>query len=191
MEPVTFLVVGLSVGAASALSWNLYHARNALQDVSDRTLVLSEAQGAHAKQTTGALVLLQQKIDHYDDLLGALRATHPNVDFGMRAHQAIASLENGLVSPSTVQDAIDAVYSSVPLQCVDIELSPMQSQMSLRLLDILEQNAMTMATLALDGRQALQMGLCSLHLQNLTWAENAFGVAHQALPGNEIVLKGL
>ena len=88
MEPVTFLVVGLSVGAASALTWNLYHARNALQGVSDRTIVLSESQGAHAKQTTDALVLLQKKIDHYDGLLEALRATHPTVDFGMRAHQA-------------------------------------------------------------------------------------------------------
>ena len=191
MEPITFLVVGLSVGAAGALSWNLYHARNALQNVSDRTLVLSEAQGAHAKQTTDALVLLQKKIDHYDDLLGALRATHPNVDFGIRAHQAIASLESGAVSASMVQDAIEAVYSSIPLQSIDINLTPMQSQMTSRLLNVLEQNAMTMATLGLDGRQALQIGLCSLHLQNLTWAENAFGVAHQALPGNQVVLKGL
>ena len=191
MEPITFLVVGLSIGAAGALSWNLYHARNALQNVSDRTLVLSEAQGAHAKQTTDALVLLQKKIDHYDDLLGALRATHPNVDFGIRAHQAIASLESGEVSASMVQDAIEAVYSSIPLQSIDINLPPMQSQMTSRLLNVLEQNAMTMATLGLDGRQALQIGLCSLHLQNLTWAENAFGVAHQALPGNQVVLKGL
>ena len=191
MEPITFLVVGLSVGAAGALSWNLYHARNALQNVSDRTLVLSEAQGAHAKQTTDALVLLQKKIDHYDDLLGALRATHPNVDFGIRAHQAIAFLESGAVSASMVQDAIEAVYSSIPLQSIDINLTPMQSQMTSRLLNVLEQNAMTMATLGLDGRQALQIGLCSLHLQNLTWAENAFGVAHQALPGNQVVLKGL
>ena len=191
MEPITFLVVGLSVGAAGALSWNLYHARNALQNVSDRTLVLSEAQGAHAKQTTDALVLLQKKIDHYDDLIGALRATHPSVDFGIRAHQAIASLESGAVSASMVQDAIEAVYSSIPLQSIDINLTPMQSQMTSRLLNVLEQNAMTMATLGLDGRQALQIGLCSLHLQNLTWAENAFGVAHQALPGNQVVLKGL
>ena len=191
MEPITFLVVGLSVGAAGALSWNLYHARNALQNVSDRTLVLSEAQGAHAKQTTDALVLLQKKIDHYDDLIGALRATHPSVDFGIRAHQAIASLESGAVSASMVQDAIEAVYSSIPLQSIDINLTPMQSQMTSRLLNVFEQNAMTMATLGLDGRQALQIGLCSLHLQDLTWAENAFGVAHQALPGNQVVLKGL
>ena len=70
MEPVTFLVVGLSIGAASALSWNLYHARNALQNVSDRPCPLRISR-AHAKQTTEALVLLQKKIDHYDDLLGA------------------------------------------------------------------------------------------------------------------------
>ena len=81
MEPVTFLVVGLSVGAASALTWNLYHARNALQNVSDRTIVLSESQGAHAKQTTDALVLLQKKIDHYDDLLGALASNASNRRF--------------------------------------------------------------------------------------------------------------
>ena len=82
MEPVTFLVVGLSVGAASALTWNLYHARNALQNVSDRTIVLSESQGAHAKQTTDALVLLQKKIDHYDNLLGA---------YGLRIQPSISA----------------------------------------------------------------------------------------------------
>ena len=191
MEPVTFLVVGLSVGVASALTWNLYHARSALQNVSDRTIVLSESQGAHAKQTTDALVLLQKKIDHYDDLLGALRATHPTVDFGMRAHQSIASLEGGIVSASMVQDAIDAVYSSIPLQSVDIDLSPMQAQMTSRLLSVLDQNGLTMTALSLDGRQALQVGLCSLHLQNIDWAESAFGVAHQALPGNVVVLQGL
>ena len=143
------------------------------------------------KTNNGRTCLTSEKIDHYDDLLGALRATHPNVDFGIRAHQAIASLESGAVSASMVQDAIEAVYSSIPLQSIDINLTPMQSQMTSRLLNVLEQNAMTMATLGLDGRQALQIGLCSLHLQNLTWAENAFGVAHQALPGNQVVLEGL
>ena len=53
-------------------------------------------------------------------------------------------------------------------------LSPMQAQMTSRLLSVLDQNGLTMATLGLDGRQALQVGLCSLYLQNLNWAESAF-----------------
>ena len=68
MEPISIALIGLSIGAGGALSWNLYHARTALQHVSDRTLVLSESQGAHAKQTTDALVLLQRKVDQYDSL---------------------------------------------------------------------------------------------------------------------------
>ncbi len=191
MEPITFLLVGLSVGAASALAWNLYHARNALQRVSDRTLVLSESQGAHAKQTTDALVVLQKKIDHYDSLLGAIRATKPNVDHGIRAHQAIAALESGDVSTATAIDAIDAVCSSVPLQDIDLQLSSMQFEMASRLFGVLNKNGMTVLSLGLSGRQSLQVGLCALYLQDLVWAEDAFGSAHQSLPGNDVVLKGL
>ena len=191
MEPISILLIGLSIGAGGALSYNLYHAKNALQGVTDRTLVLSESQGAHAKQTTDALVALQKKMDKYDALLGALRATQPEVDHGIRAHQAIALLEQGDVSPTTTQDAIDAVCSSIPLQNVDVELSPMQSEMASRLFAVLDQQGQTLATLNLDGQRALQVGLCSLYLQNLPWAENAFGSAHQHLPGNDVVLKGL
>ena len=191
MEPISILLIGLSIGAGGALSFNLYHAKNALQRVTDRTLVLSESQGAHAKQTTDALVALQRKMDKYDALLGALRATQPEVDHGIRAHQAIALLEQGDVSPPTTQDAIDAVCSSISLQNVDVELSPMQSEMASRLFAVLDQQGQTLATLNLDGQRALQVGLCSLYLQNLPWAENAFGSAHQHLPGNDVVLKGL
>ena len=191
MEPISILLIGLSIGAGGALSYNLYHAKNALQGVTDRTLVLSESQGAHAKQTTDALVALQKKIDQYDALISALRATQPEVDHGIRAHQAIALLEQGDVSPTTTQDAIDAVCSSISLQNVDVELSPMQSEMASRLFAVLDQQGQTLATLNLDGQRALQVGLCSLYLQNLPWAENAFGSAHQHLPGNDVVLKGL
>ena len=191
MEPISILLIGLSIGAGGALSYNLYHAKNALQGVTDRTLVLSESQGAHAKQTTDALVVLQKKMDKYDALLGALRATQPEVDHGIRAHQAIALLEQGDVSPTTTQDAIDAVCSSISLKNVDVELSPMQSEMASRLFAVLDQQGQTLATLNLDGQRALQVGLCSLYLQNLPWAENAFGSAHQHLPGNDVVLKGL
>lgn len=191
MEPISILLIGLSIGAGGVLSWNLYHAKNALQSVTDRTLVLSESQGAHAKQTTDALVVLQKKMDQYDALLNALRATRPEVDHGIRAHQAIASLESGDVSSTTINDAIDAVCSSISLQNVDVDLSSMQSEMASRLFSVLDQNGQGLATLNLDGQRSLQIGLCSLHLQNIVWAENAFGVAHQSLPGNDVVLKGL
>ncbi|MED5291740.1 MAG: hypothetical protein VX778_05865, partial [Candidatus Thermoplasmatota archaeon] len=191
MEPISILLIGLSIGAGGALSWNLYHAKNALQNVTDRTLVLSESQGAHAKQTTDALVMLQKKIDQYDALLDALRATQPEVDHGIRAHQAIASLERGDVSSTTIHDAIDAVCSSISLHKIDVDLSPMQSSMASRLFAVLDQNGQVLTSLNLDGQRSLQIGLCSLYLQNLAWAENAFGAAHQHLPGNDVVLKGL
>ena len=191
MEPISIALIGLSIGAGGALSWNLYHARTALQSVSDRTLVLSESQGAHAKQTTDALVLLQKKVDQYDSLVKALRATQPEIDHGIQAHQAIATLETGDVSPTVVRDAISSVCSSISIQGIDVVLSPIQEGMVSRLLSILDQNHVDITSLSLDGRQALQIGLCSLYLQNITWAEDAFGTAHQALPGNDVVLKGL
>lgn len=190
MEPISILIVGLSIGTIAILSWNLHHARTALQNVSDRTLVLSESQGAHAKQTTDALLVLQKKIDHYDTLVSAMRATQPEVDHGIRAFLTITELErDGVASPNVV-DALDAVFSSISLQD-DASLSPMQSEMASRLFKILDSLNMTVSKLNLNGRQSLQVGLCALHLKNLKWAEDAFGAAHQALPGNVTVLKGL
>lgn len=191
MEPISFIIIGLSIGAGFALSWNLYHAKAALQRVSDRTLVLSESQGAHAKQTTETLISLQNKIEEYDSLLNAVRATHPDVNHGIRAYQAIETLENGQFSPELAHHAIEAVCSSVPLNDMDVQLSPMQSEMAKRLFTVFYQNSVNVRALDLDGRQALQVGLCALSLQNLSWAENALGVAHQALPGNVVVLRGL
>ena len=191
MEPISILLIGMSIGAGGILSWHLHHAKNALQHVSDRTLVLSESQGAHAKQTTDALIVLQKKIDSYDSLIKAMRATQPEVDNGIRAHQALAEIESESFSSMNVVEAIEAVCSSIPMHDLDVSLTPMQSQMTSRLLNILNQHNMSIATLDLDGRQALQIGLSALHLQNLQWAEDAFGVAHQSLPGNDIVLKGL
>ena len=95
-------------------------------------------------------------MDQYDALLDALRATQPEVDHGIRAHQAIALLEQGDVSPTTTQDAIDAVCSSISLQNVDVDLSPMQSEMASRLFAVLDQQGRTLTTLNLDGQRALR-----------------------------------
>ena len=191
MEPISLLLIGLSIGAGGVLSWHLYNAKNALQRVCERTLVLSESQGAHAKQTTDALVVLQKKIDTYDSLINAMRATQPEVDHGIRAHQAIDELEKNSFSATAALEAIDAVCSSIDLQNLEVSFNPMQSEMTRRLFAILEKNNLSVSELELNGSRALQVGLSALHLQNLDWAEDAFGIAHQSLPGNEIVLKGL
>lgn len=191
MEPISILLIGLSIGAGGMLSWHLYHAKNALQNVSDRTLVLSESQGAHAKQTTDALIVLQKKMESYDSLIQAMRATQPEVDHGIRAHQAIDELEKSSFTTTTALEAIDAVCSSIDLQNLKVSFNPMQSEMTRRLFAILEKNNLSVSALELNGSRALQVGLSALHLQHLDWAEDAFGIAHQSLPGNDIVLKGL
>jgi tetratricopeptide (TPR) repeat protein len=120
-----------------------------------------------------------------------MRATQPEVDHGIRAHQALTEIESGSFSSVNVLEAIEAVCSSIPMNDLNVSLTPMQTEMTSRLLTMLNQNDLAIASLELDGRQALQIGLSALHLQNLRWAEDAFGVAHQSLPGNDIVLKGL
>ena len=92
---------------------------------------------------------------------------------------------------SQLDDAVQREENDLrACQAQELQAAGHPSQRS-RLLSVLDQNGLTMGALGLDGRQALQVGLCSLHLQNLNWAESAFGVAHQALPGNEVVLQGL
>ena len=66
----------------------------------------------------------------------------------------------------------------------------MQMSLANRLFGVLESRQISAEDLRLDGRQALQLGLCALHLQKMNWASAALGAAHQSLPGNDVVCKG-
>ena len=75
MEPISITLFSLFIITGCGLGWQIFAAREALQAVVDRTMVLSESQGAHAKQTTEAVSALQDKIQSYDALIQALRST--------------------------------------------------------------------------------------------------------------------
>ena len=65
MEPISILLIGLSIGAVV-----LFLTISIMQKMRCRVqigrLFYLESQGAHAKQTTDALVALQRKMDQYD-----------------------------------------------------------------------------------------------------------------------------
>ena len=87
MEPLSIALFSLFILTGSVLGWQLFVARETLQAVVDRTMVLSESQGAHAKQTTDVVVALQEKMESYDALIQALRSTQPEIDSGIDAYQ--------------------------------------------------------------------------------------------------------
>jgi len=57
MEPLSIALFSLFILTGGVLGWQIFVARETLQAVVDRTMVLSESQGAHAKQTTEQLKL--------------------------------------------------------------------------------------------------------------------------------------
>ena len=63
MEPISIALLSLFTLTAGVLGWQLFVARETLQAVVDRSMVLSESQGAHAKQTTEVISVLQEEIE--------------------------------------------------------------------------------------------------------------------------------
>lgn len=192
MELLSIALFSLFILTGGVLGWQIFVARETLQTVVDRTLVLSESQGAHAKQTTEVVTALQEKIESYDALIHALRSTQPEIDRGVDAYQNIRHLETENVNPlrSSIR-AIKSVCSTISVSKISPDLTVMQMSLADRLFGVLELRQISAEELHLDGRQALQLGLCALHLQKINWASAALGVAHQSLPGNDIVLQGL
>ena len=192
MEPISIALLSLFTLTAGVLGWQLFVARETLQAVVDRSMVLSESQGAHAKQTTEVISALQEKIESYDSLIRALRSTQPQIDSGVDAYQKIQTLVEGDVDAlSSSVAAIKSVCSTISVSELSPDLTVMQISLADQLFEVLESRQICSNDLHLDGRQALQLGICALHLQKIDWASAAFGTAYQSLPGNDVVLQGL
>ena len=192
MEPLSIALFSLFILTGGVLGWQIFVARETLQAVVDRTMVLSESQGAHAKQTTEIVSALQEKIESYDALIQALRSTQPEINSGVEAYQNIQNLQSeDLDSLGASITAIKSVCSTISVSELSPDLTVMQIALADRLFGVLESRNISAEDLHLDGRQALQLGICALHLQNIDWAAAALGAAHQSLPGNAVVLQGL
>lgn len=192
MEPLSIALFSLFILTGGVLGWQIFVARETLQAVVDRTMVLSESQGAHSKQTTEIVSALQEKIESYDALIQALRSTQPEINSGVEAYQNIQNLQSEDVDPLGASiTAIKSVCSTISVSELSPDLTVMQIALADRLFGVLESRNISAEELHLDGRQALQLGICALHLQNIDWAASALGAAHQSLPGNAVVLQGL
>ena len=192
MEPLSIALFSLFILTGGILGWQIFVAREALQAVVDRTMVLSESQGAHAKQTTEVVSALQEKIESYDALIQALRSTQPEINSGVEAYENIQNLQSEDVDPLRASiTAIKAVCSTISVSELSPDLTVMQIALADQLFGVLESRNVSAEELHLDGRQALQLGICALYLQNIDWASAALGAAHQSLPGNDVVLQGL
>lgn len=192
MEPLSIALFSLFILTGGVLGWQIFVARETLQAVVDRTMVLSESQGAHAKQTTEIVSALQEKIESYDALIQALRSTQPEINSGVEAYENIQNLQSKDVDPLHASiTAIKSVCSTISVSELSPDLTVMQIALADQLFGVLESRNITAEELHLDGRQALQLGICALYLQNIDWASAALGAAHQSLPGNDVVLQGL
>ena len=125
-------------------------------------------------------------------MIQALRSTQPEINSGVEAYQNIQNLQSeDLDSLGASITAIKSVCSTISVSELSPDLTVMQIALADRLFGVLESRNISAEELHLDGRQALQLGICALYLQNIDWASAALGAAHQSLPGNDVVLQGL
>ena len=165
MEPLSIALFSLFILTGGVLGWQIFVARETLQAVVDRTMVLSESQGAHAKQTTEIVSALQEKIESYDALIQALRSTQPEINSGVEAYQNIQNLQSEDLDPLGASiTTIKSVCSTISVSELSPDLTVMQIALADRLFGVLESRNISAKELHLDGRQALQLGICLLPL---------------------------
>ena len=203
MEPITALFGITILGAGSGTGYWLKKTHDKLVGITETNLVLQQGQSAHFSQLNKEVSRMNDRLSTLNGMVEALRATNPELDGALLAHNTIAHLEQlGEIGESLndseifshALDALEALVSSISIesQVGDSNLlSQITSNLVLRLIETFDSHSMDANKIGLKPVTAHKLGHASLSLRRYDWAENCFGIAYSSSPGNVNILEAL
>ena len=202
-------------GTANCFIWNRCHWRwrrywilakkthDKLVEVTENNIILQQSQGAHFSHPSSEVSRMNSRLATLNEMVEALRATNPELDGALLAHNTITHLEqigeigNSLDEHGIFVEALDALemlVSSISIESsvddTDL-LNQNTSNLILRLLETFDSHNMTADNMGLKPVTAHKLGHASLSLRRYDWAETCFGIAYSSSPGNSNILQAL
>jgi len=203
MEPITALFGITILGASGGTGYWLKKTHDKLVSISETNLVLQQGQSAHFSHLNNEVTTMNSQLSTLNGMVEALRATNPELDGALLAHNTIARLEKlgelgdsledeGVFSHAL--DALEALVSSVSIESKVGDanlLNQITSNLTLRLIETFDAHGMGANKIGLKPVTAHKLGHASLALRRYDWAETCFGIAYSSSPGNINILEAL
>lgn len=203
MEPLTALFGIAVIGAGGGTGYWLKKTHDKLVEVTENNIILQQSQGAHFSHLNSEVSRMNSRLATLNGMVEALRATNPELDGALLAHNTITHLEqigeigNSLDEHGIFVEALDALemlVSSISIESsvddTDL-LNQNTSNLILRLLETFDSHNMTADNMGLKPVTAHKLGHASLSLRRYDWAETCFGIAYSSSPGNSNILQAL
>ncbi len=203
MEPLTALFGIAVIGAGGGTGYWLKKTHDKLVEVTENNLVLQQSQGAHFSHLNSEVSRMNSRLATLNGMVEALRATNPELDGALLAHNTITHLEQvGEIGSSLDEhgifvealDALEMLVSSISIESIVGDtnlLNQNTSNLVLRLLETFDSHNMTADNMGLKPVTAHKLGHASLSLRRYDWAETCFGIAYSSSPGNGNILEAL
>ncbi len=203
MEPLTALFGIAVIGAGGGTGYWLKKTHDKLVGVTENNLVLQQSQGAHFSHLNSEVSRMNSRLAALNGMVEALRATNPELDGALLAHNTITHLEqvgeigNSLDDHGVFVEALDALEMLVSSISIESSvgdtnlLNQNTSNLVLRLLETFDSHNMTADNMGLKPVTAHKLGHASLSLRRYDWAETCFGIAYSSSPGNSNILEAL
>ena len=203
MEPLTALFGIAVLGAGGGTGYWLKKTHDKLVEVTENNLVLQQSQGAHFSHLNSEVSRMNSRLATLNGMVEALRATNPELDGALLAHNTITHLEQvGEIGDSLNEhglfvealEALEMLVSSVSIESSIGDsnlLNQITSNLVLRLLETFDSHNMTADSMGLKPITAHKLGHASLSLRRYDWAETCFGIAYSSSPGNSNILEAL
>ena len=115
MEPLTALFGIAVIGAGGGTGYWLKKTHDKLVEVTENNIILQQSQGAHFSHLNSEVSRMNSRLATLNGMVEALRATNPELDGALLAHNTITHLEqigeigNSLDEHGIFVEALDAL----------------------------------------------------------------------------------
>ena len=190
MEPLTALFGIAVLGAGGGTGYWLKKTHDKLVEVTENNLVLQQSQGAHFSHLNSEVSRMNSRLATLNGMVEALRATNPELDGALLAHNTITHLEQvGEIGDSLNEhglfvealEALEMLVSSVSIESNIGDsnlLNQITSNLVLRLLETFDSHNMTADSMGLKKITENKLGHARISIRRYDWEENCFGIAY-------------
>ncbi|MBI19491.1 MAG: hypothetical protein CMB73_02835 [Euryarchaeota archaeon] len=192
------ITIGLGLGLCGGLGasiWAAKNLQNELTKMQESGAVEHSENILKLSNLNSEMLNIRQEVSDLNELLGALKATNPELSSAIDAHQVLSSIkiEDYKENYARLLEIIDGLCIGInpTSDNHEIELSEVKKSLLNTILSNLKEAEISFSHLNPNPELAKKLGFFALAKSDLELATSCFGIAYRVLSGDDSVLLGL
>ena len=197
-EIMDIITIGLGLGLCGGLGasiWAAKNLQNELTKMQESGAVEHSENILKLSNLNSEMLNIRQEVSDLNELLGALKATNPELSSAIDAHQVLSSIkiEDYKENYARLLEIIDGLCIGInpTSDNHEIELSEVKKSLLNTILSNLKEAEISFSHLNPNPELAKKLGFFALAKSDLELATSCFGIAYRVLSGDDSVLLGL